>query len=108
MLHLPSASYKGSTVRKELVQKLFPALREKKSNALFENRNPQNENHVKHGVLYSEMLNKTPQEQAARVQKDDENAGRMNKLEEMMANLIQRMDSMLNLITVMLSKLKQS
>ena len=104
------ASYKGCIVRKQLQQKLYPTLREKKiemktnqpSNNVFNN------NTVKPNLTYAQATNRNQNktdEESKQTQTQSSAPTKNNQLEELVINLMDRIDIMLNLITVLISKL---
>lgn len=98
------ASYKGCEVRKQLQQKLFPKLREKK----IEETQPRNTNtsKIKTNISYAQAAGGRNSNSAAPCDyqiKTNEQAN--SNLEGMMSQLLNRMDTMLNLLTALISKL---
>lgn len=115
------ASYKGCSVRKQLMQKLFPALRAKNQERLINNPHTQyqDRNLRKSNVSYSQAAAGTAaseQEDSPhygsheminnnRSDRSDHNTLVINKLENMMEQLMSTMGSMLKMLTLLLNKL---
>ena len=109
------ASYKGCIVRKQLQEKMFPALREKNLNLTNTPKTPQINNiNVKPNILFSQVVNsqsdKSNQNEHLPIITNTCTEARtetpnINKLEEMMAQLMCRLETMLNLITTIINKI---
>ena len=97
------ANYRGCLVHKQLQQKLFPALREK--------RNPQPQEqpstiqHNQQGMLYTQVVNNNKTQSNQVIPLISQPANNMSKLEEMMSKLMEQISTMLNLLTTVVSKL---
>ena len=106
------ASYKGCDVRKQLQQKLYPALRAKNTtqNTVDNNANIQNRNKtVKPNVSYAQVASGNvvnTQESKQTGAEELSNVVNNSHLEEMMFQLMTRMDTMLNLLTMLINKIK--
>lgn len=103
------ASYKGCLVRKQLQQKIYPALREKKLESNFQKQaSTVHTNQTKINLTYAQAtscnrdIEATSQQLTTEVNKPSTDNTR---LEHMMAQLLTRMDTMLNLLTTVISKI---
>ncbi|KAL7289556.1 hypothetical protein TKK_0016527 [Trichogramma kaykai] len=111
------ASYKGCQVRKQLQQKLFPALRERYHvNTHTSPIHIQPRNLVNYNISYAQATtgsidqNKEHKQTSYDITVDVENTNSSNnnsitKLENMMAQLMSTMNTMLNLLTQLITKL---
>lgn len=120
------ASYKGCTVRKQLQQKLFPKLRQKKIEArdIYSNQHKKNTNAkelgpLQPGINYSQVLKegKQKQQQPLKNRNTDNNNNKLtstpikldhhvnNKLEDMIVQSMTKMDAILNILTAVIAKL---
>lgn len=120
------ASYKGCEVRKQIQQKFFPKLREKKIKENDKSSNQNNEqtsrtslNTVQPNLSYAQALRENMINQLHPQINDTNNnlpqtltvtaiteQQTNNKLEDMIMQLIKKMDSMLNLLMTVITKMK--
>ena len=106
------ASYKGCTVRKQLQQKLYPALRDKKLNQYpTQELNLAQSNRTKTNISYAQATRDNTHQTETEINQNKTTTQtitpNINKLEAMMTQLITRMDTILNLLTSLLSKIQQ-
>lgn len=118
------ASYKGCPKRKELLKKLYPALREKRlennvtTSSQNQNRNPSSEfssprNQRRSNLSYANAMANENRSNSAHDLQDvntgsanqHEHSENNNKLEVMMSQLLCRMDTMMNLLTCLINKI---
>ena len=104
------ASYKGCAVRKQLQQKLFPALRDKKLNDETQVFIPAQSNLIKTNITYAQATRNNTHQNKAEINQNETATKtitpNINKLENMMTQLITRMDTILNLLTSLLTKIQ--
>lgn len=97
------ANYRGCLVHKQLQQKLYPTLREK--------RNPQQQiqltstQHIQPGTSYAQTVNNNKTQNNQVIPIINQPVNNMSKLEEMMGKLMEQMSTMLNLLTTVVNKL---
>lgn len=101
------ASYKGCTVRKEIIQRKFPALRPKPTNIT-------KSTEIKPGVSYAHVVKNTDETEkqhteTSQCQPNNQSetllAQAISKMEQMMSTFMDNMNIMTKLITTLISKM---
>lgn len=100
------ANYRGCLVHKQLQQKLYPALREKRN--LQPQAQPIAIQQIQPGMTFAQIVNNNKAQNnhnSQTIPATIQPVNNMTKLEEMLSKLMEQMGTMLNLLTIVVNKL---